>query len=38
MLQEVNEVLELYPEIDFNIPQDGVITPIDLLVLYNKAK
>lgn len=38
MLQEVNEVLEMYPEIDFNIPKDGVITPTDLLVLYNKAK
>lgn len=38
MLQEVNEVLEQYPEIDFNIPKDGVITPTDLLVLYNKAK
>ena len=38
MLSEVNEILEMYPEIDFNIPKDGVITPTDLLVLYNKAK
>jgi hypothetical protein len=30
--------LELYPEIDFNVPKDGVITPTDLLVMYNKAR
>ena len=28
----------MYPEIDFNIPKDGIITPTDLLVLYNRAK
>ena len=28
----------MYPQIDFNVPKDGVITPTDLLVLYNKAK
>ena len=28
----------MFPEVDFNIPQDGVISPTDLLVLYNKAK
>ena len=28
----------MYPEMDFNIPKDGVISPTDLLVLYNKAK
>lgn len=38
MLHEVNELLEMYPEVDFNIPKDGIITPTDLLVLYNKAK
>jgi hypothetical protein len=38
MLQTVNELLEMYPDIDLNIPEDGVISPTDLLVLYNKAK
>jgi len=30
--------LENYPELEYNIPSDGVITHADLLVLNNLAK
>lgn len=38
MLEEANRLLEQYPELDYNIPEDGVITLTDLLVLNNLAK
>lgn len=38
MLEEANELIEQYPEIDFAIPEDGVISHTDLLVLHKMAK
>jgi hypothetical protein len=38
MLDEFNKLLTVYPELDCNIPEDGVIEVTDLLVLNNLAK
>lgn len=38
MLEEVNQLLENYPELDYSIPADGVISHTDLLILNNLAK
>jgi hypothetical protein len=38
MLEEVNQLLENYPELDYSIPADGVITHTDLLILNSLAK
>jgi hypothetical protein len=32
MLEEVNQLLENYPELDYSIPADGVISHTDLLI------
>jgi hypothetical protein len=38
MLEEVNQLLENYPELDYSIPADGVISHTDLLILNNLAR
>ena len=38
MLDEANKLIMEYPELEFSIPEDGVITHTDLLVLHKMAK
>lgn len=38
MLEEVNQLLENYPELDYTVPADGVISHTDLLILNNLAR
>ena len=38
MLEEVNQLLENYPELDYSVPADGVISHTDLLILNNLAR
>jgi hypothetical protein len=38
MLDDFNKLLAIYPELDYNIPEDGQIEVTDLLVLNNLAK
>lgn len=38
MLEEATQLLENYPELEFTIPEDGVISHTELLVLHKMAK
>ena len=38
MLEEANHLISEYPELEYSIPEDGVITHTDLLVLHKMAK